>query len=255
MCSVMMGFAALQGFAQHRQIQQETKAQMMMYRQQAEAAAQNARVADRQREQVADRYAQEQMRLDARRRLVMGQNAASAGASGFDGTGSVLDMDASTIGAWREDSLNLLSNQRNDALDMYRNQVNYENEARANQAAEYNAKQQGKAKLLANFLSTAVSMYGAYKSTGGAGKGAAKGAESSSSWKPETGFESNSSNGAFRYTGYNGNTGSFGGFNAGQTGGFNVGKIGTPSLKFSYMKKDYIGQGVGRHQAWRIKGS
>ena len=254
MCSVMMGLAALQGFAQHRQIQQETKAQMMMYRQQAEAAAQNARVADRQREQVADRYAQEQMRLDARRRLVMGQNAASAGASGFDGTGSVLDMDASTIGAWREDSLNLLSNQRNDALDMYRNQVNYENEARANQAAEYNAKQQGKAMLLANFLSTAVSMYGAYKSTGGAGKGAAKGAESSSSWKPETGFESNSSNGTFRYTGYNGNTGSFGGFNAGQTGGFNVGKIGTPSLKFSYMKKDYIGQGVGRHQAWRIKG-
>lgn len=254
MCSVMMGLAALQGFAQHRQIQQETKAQMMMYRQQAEAAAQNARVADRQREQVADRYAQEQMRLDARRRLVMGQNAASAGASGFDGTGSVLDMDASTIGAWREDSLNLLSNQRNDALDMYRNQVNYENEARANQAAEYNAKQQGKAMLLANFLSTAVSMYGAYKSTGGAGKGPAKGAESSSSWKPETGFESNSSNGTFRYTGYNGNTGSFGGFNAGQTGGFNVGKIGTPSLKFSYMKKDYIGQGVGRHQAWRIKG-
>lgn len=254
MCSVMMGLAALQGFAQHRQIQQETKAQMMMYRQQAEAAAQNARVADRQREQVADRYAQEQMRLDARRRLVMGQNAASAGASGFDGTGSVLDMDASTIGAWREDSLNLLSNQRNDALDMYRNQVNYENEARANQAAEYNAKQQGKAMLLANFLSTAVSMYGAYKSTGGAGKGAAKGAESSSSWKPETGFESNSSNGTFRYTGYNGKTGSFGGFNAGQTGGFNVGKIGTPSLKFSYMKKDYIGQGVGRHQAWRIKG-
>lgn len=254
MCSVMMGLAALQGFAQHRQIQQETKAQMMMYRQQAEAAAQNARVADRQREQVADRYAQEQMRLDARRRLVMGQNAASAGASGFDGTGSVLDMDASTIGAWREDSLNLLSNQRNDALDMYRNQVNYENEARANQAAEYNAKQQGKAMLLANFLSTAVSMYGAYKSTGGAGKGAAKGAESSSSWKPETGFESNSSNGTFRYTGYNGKTGSFGGFNAGQTGGFNAGKIGTPSLKFSYMKKDYIGQGVGRHQAWRIRG-
>lgn len=185
----------------------------------------------------------------------MGQNAASAGASGFDGTGSVLDMDASTIGAWREDSLNLLSNQRNDALDMYRNQVNYENEARANQAAEYNAKQQGKAMLLANFLSTAVSMYGAYKSTGGAGKGAAKGAESSSSWKPETGFESDFSNGTFRYTGYNGKTGSFGGFNAGQTGGFNFGQVGTPSLKFSYMKKDYIGQGVGRHQAWRIKGS
>ena len=203
---------------------------------------------------MADRYAQEQMRLDARRRLVMGQNAASAGASGLDGAGSVLDMDASTIGAWREDSLNLLSNQRNDALDMYRNQVNYENEARANQAAEYNAKQQGKAMLLANFLSTAVSMYGAYKSTGGAGKGAAKGAESSSSWKPETGFESNSSNGTFRYTGYNGKTGSFGGFNAGQTGGFNFGQVGTPSLKFSYMKKDYIGQGVGRHQAWRIKG-
>lgn len=253
MCSVMMGLAALQGFSQHRQIQQEIKAQMMMYRQQAEAAAQNARVADRQREQVADRYAQEQMRLDARRRLVMGQNAASAGTSGFDGTGSVLDMDASAIGAWREDSLNLLSNQRNDTLDMYRNQVNYENEARSNQAAEYNAKQQGKAMLLANFLSTAVSMYGAYKSTGGAGKGAAKGAESSSSWKPETGFEGNISDGTLRYTGYNGNTGSFGGLNVGQIGGFNAGQIGTPSLKFAYMKKDYVGQGIGRHQAWRIK--
>lgn len=254
MCSVMMGLAALQGFAQHRQIQQETKAQMMMYRQQAEAAAQNARVADRQREQVADRYAQEQMRLDARRRLVMGQNAASAGASGLDGAGSVLDMDATTIGAWREDSLNLLSNQRNDALDMYRRQVNYENEARADRAAAYNVKQQGKAMLLANFISTAAAMYGARQEMGGAGKGAAKGTGSSSSWKPETGFDSNFSNGTFRYTGYNGKTGSFGGFNAGQTGGFNFGQVGTPSLKFSYMKKDYIGQGVGRHQAWRIKG-
>ena len=96
-----MGLAALQGFAQHRQIRQETKAQTMMYRQQAEAAEENAKIADRQREQVADRYAQEQMRLDARRRLVMGQNAASAGASGLDGAGSVLGMDAATIGAWR----------------------------------------------------------------------------------------------------------------------------------------------------------
>lgn len=254
MCSVMMGLAALQGFAQHRQIRQETKAQTMMYRQQAEAAEENAKIADRQREQVADRYAQEQMRLDARRRLVMGQNAASAGASGLDGAGSVLDMDAATIGAWREDSLNLLSNQRNDALDMYRRQVNYENEARADRAAAYNVKQQGKAILLANFISTAASMYGAYKEMGPAGKKAPQGATTGSSWKLETGFESNSSNGTFRYTGYAGNTGSFGGFNAGQIGGFNAGKIGTPSLKFSYRKKDYVGQGVGRHQAWRIRG-
>lgn len=254
MCSVMMGLAALQGFAQHRQIRQETKAQTMMYRQQAEAAEENAKIADRQREQVADRYAQEQMRLDARRRLVMGQNAASAGASGLDGAGSVLDMDAATIGAWREDSLNLLSNQRNDALDMYRRQVNYENEARADRVAAYNVKQQGKAMLLANFISTAASMYGAYKEMGPAGKKATQGATTGSPWKPETGFESNFSDGTFRYTGYNGKTGSFGGFNAGQIGGFNAGKIGTPSLKFSYMKKDYIGQGVGRHKAWRIKG-
>ena len=169
---------------------------------------------------MADRYAQEQMRLDARRRLVMGQNAASAGASGLDGAGSVLDMDAATIGAWRA----------------------------------YNVKQQGKAMLLANFISTAAAMYGARQEMGGAGKGAAKGTGSSSSWKPETGFDSNFSNGTFRYTGYNGKTGSFGGFNAGQTGGFNFGQVGTPSLKFSYMKKDYVGQGIGRHQAWRIKG-
>lgn len=173
MCSVsaaLIGLSAAQGVSQIAATRQQTKAQVAAYNAQAEAANQNARIADKQREQLADKYLQEQQQLDRRKRLAIGQHAAEAGASGFTNTGSVQDMDASTIDQWRTDSMNLLGNQRNDTKSAYINQVNYINQANAARASAQNAKAQGRQALFGTILSTAASIYGAARNYGSAGR-------------------------------------------------------------------------------------
>ncbi len=173
MCSVsaaLIGLSAAQGVSQIAATRQQTKAQVAAYNAQAEAASQNARIADKQREQLADKYLQEQQQLDRRKRLAIGQHAAEAGASGFTNTGSVQDMDASTIDQWRTDSMNLLGNQRNDTKSAYINQVNYINQANAARASAQNAKAQGRQALFGTILSTAASIYGAARNYGSAGR-------------------------------------------------------------------------------------
>lgn len=178
MCSVsaaLIGLTAAQGVSQIAATRQQTKAQEAYYNNQAEVANQNARVADRQREQLADKYAKEQEQLNAKKRLTLGQHAAEAGASGLSNSGSVQDMDASTIDAWKESSMDLLSNQRNDTKSAYINQVNYINQANAAKTAAYNAKIQGRQAMFGTILSTAASIYGAAKNYGGSGSNGGSG--------------------------------------------------------------------------------
>ena len=173
MCSVtaaMIGLTALQGFSQYSSQRAQYKAQAQAYDAQAKAAQQNARIQERQREQVADQYALRQKQLDDKRRLILGQQAASAGASGLDGVGSALDAGAAAIDQWRSDSMNLLGNQRRDTLSVYQNQVNYENQANAARTAASNIRSQARAAAFATILGTAASMYGAYKTYGNAAK-------------------------------------------------------------------------------------
>lgn len=170
MCSVsaaLIGLTAAQGITSMASAHQQAKAQSAYYNSQAEAAEQNARIADKQREQISDKYLQKQQQLDARRRLVIGQHAAEAGASGLTSSGSVQDMDAATIDEWRNSSMNLLGNQRNDTKSAYINQVNYINQANNARAAAYNARQQGKQAMFGTLLSTAASIYGVAKTYGG----------------------------------------------------------------------------------------
>lgn len=165
------------GASQIAATRQQTKAQVAAYTAQAEAANQNARIADKQREQLSDKYLEEQKQLDNRRRLAIGQHAAEAGASGFTNTGSVQDMDASTIDQWRSDSMNLLGNQRNDTKSAYINQVNYINQANAAKASAQNAKAQGRAAMFGTILSTAASMYGSIKNASSAGTSGSSGTQ------------------------------------------------------------------------------
>ena len=62
--------------------------------------------------------------------------------------------------AYRKDSMNLLSNQRNDTWSNYVNVVNYQNQANAFRASASNARQQGRANRFNTILGTAASMYG-----------------------------------------------------------------------------------------------
>lgn len=185
----MIGLFAASRISQMASARQQAKAQSAYYNAQADAAEQNARIADKQREQISDQYLQKQQQLDARRRLAIGQHAAEAGASGFTSAGSVQDMDASAIDEWRNSSMNLLSNQRNDTKSAYINQVNYLNQANSARAAAYNARQQGKQAMFGTLLSTAASIYGVAKTYGNAAKQPASGSlhhQAATSGMPET---------------------------------------------------------------------
>ena len=162
MCTtaIALGLTALQGYTQYRAADAQADAQMAYYNAQADAAEQNARIQERKGEQIADQYLQQQQKLDDRRRLIRGQQAASAGASGLAAGGSVLDVMGSSEDAYRQDSLNLLSNQRNDTWSNYVNVVNYQNQANAFRASAANAEQQGKANKFNTILGTATSMFG-----------------------------------------------------------------------------------------------
>ena len=109
-----------------------TRMQAEQQRQQAEATYQNARIQSRKGEQIAEQYNQQQQQLDARRRLAIAANNASMGAAGIvSGVGSGLDILSATNDAWEQDSLNLLSNQRNATYDNYVQEVNLRNQGNA----------------------------------------------------------------------------------------------------------------------------
>ena len=159
---------------------QEYKSQQRAYEAQEQAARQNAAIIDRQRSQQADAYAQKQSQLNDRMKLVRGQAAAAAGAGGFTATGSVNDILDSSYDAYQKDSLNLLSQQRNDSWSAYVNQVNYLNQASAYDSAARQVRKQGHQKIFGTLLGAAATAYG-QGWIGGKGSGAG-----TSSWANST---------------------------------------------------------------------
>lgn len=161
MCSITMALAGLStGFQMAGQYQQ-SRAQAAAYNAQAEVAEQNARIQNRKGEQIAEQYAQQQRQMDAKRRLAVGQQVAAAGSSGIAaGIGSSLDILTATQNAWEEDSLNLLTNQRNATYDNYVTEVNQRNQAAAARAQADAAKSAGNMAMFSTLLGGAASMYG-----------------------------------------------------------------------------------------------
>ena len=122
---MMMGLTALQGVSQIAATNQQAKAQQAYYDAQAQAAEQNADIQAKKGEQIAEQYAYEQQKLNDRRRLVAGQQAAAFGAAGISvDMGTALDLSDSSFRAYRKDSNQLLSNQRNDQWSNYLGVVN-----------------------------------------------------------------------------------------------------------------------------------
>lgn len=159
MCTVMAGIAAIGGLMQYRAARQQAKAESAYYSAMAEQNATNAKIAEQQRSQISDRYLQQQKQLDDRRRLIIAQHAADAGASGLTNSGSVLDADSAAYDQWKESSMNLLWNQRVDTHDAWVNQANYMNQASANRASAANARSQGRLSALSTLIGTASSVY------------------------------------------------------------------------------------------------
>ncbi len=177
MCGVMPVIAGVMGLIQYRQQQEAASHQASMYRAQAEAADQNARVENRKQEQIADRYAQEAEKLRARQRIAAGQANAAAGAAGIaSGSGSVLDLLSSSDDAYQSDQANLLLNQRNDNYASRVTQSNYEHQAASHRASARNVEAQAKWNGINTILGTAASIvtgggFGGGKSSGGSSRG------------------------------------------------------------------------------------
>lgn len=187
MCSItgaMLGMNILQGVNQYRSQRAQANATIQMYNAQADAASQNAKIAGRQREQVAESYLQKQMSLDAKKRMILGQHLASAGASGLGNGGSVLDMNSSVVDEYNNDSLNLLSNQRNDTWGAWTNEANYINQANGARASAANVRAQSKMAGLATILGTATSLIGGWNTYKGAKKAMAQTALNTVSGNP-----------------------------------------------------------------------
>ena len=162
MCSIALALAGLSTGLQMAGQYQQSRAQAAAYEAQAQAAYQNAKIQNKKGELMAEQYAQQQRSLDNKRRLVEGQQAAAAGASGIEGgVGSSLDVYNASMSAWREDSINLLTNQRNDEWSNYVGEVNYRNQGNAAMANAKAAKQAGNIQMATTLLGAAASMYGA----------------------------------------------------------------------------------------------
>lgn len=154
--------AALLGVQMATQLmgqRQQYKQQQRMYEAQAQTAQQNAAIISKQREQQAEAYAQKQKQLNDRFRLARGQARAEAGASGLTADGSVADILSSSEDAYKQDSINLLQNQRNDSWNSYVNEVNYRNQANAYNNAASNARKQGHQKMFATLIGNAANIY------------------------------------------------------------------------------------------------
>ena len=161
MCSLTLALTGLTTGLQVAGQYQQSRAQAAAYEAQAQAAYQNAKIQNKKGEIMAEQYAQQQRDLDARRRLVTGQQTAAAGASGISSTvGSPLDVYTASMEGWGQDTVNLLNNQRNDEWSNYVGEVNYRNQGNAARANAKAAKQAGNLAMAGTILGAASSMYG-----------------------------------------------------------------------------------------------
>ena len=182
MCSVALALAGISTGLQMAGQYQQSRAEAAAANAQADAARANANIQAKKGEQIAAQYAQQQSRLNDKRRLVAGQQRAAAGAAGLQGgVGSSLDLLMATDSAYNTDSINLLNNQRNDIFDSNNAIHNYE-------AQEKNSRQQAKAAIRSGNLAmagTALTFLGqAY--SGGMFKGAGGSAASGTAQTPTT---------------------------------------------------------------------
>ena len=175
MCSVALALTGLTTGLQVAGQYQQSRAQAAAYEAQAQAAFQNARIQNKKGELMAEQYAQRHRDLDAKRRLVTGQQTAAAGAAGISGAvGSPLDVYTASMEAWGQDTVNLLNNQRNDEWNNYTGEVNYRNQGYAAEANAKAAKRAGNIGIAGTLLGAAASIYG-MQGGGGSSSSAASG--------------------------------------------------------------------------------
>lgn len=163
-------FTGLQAVTSVQQQRQAYKAQAAAYEAQAKAAEQNAAIQSKKRELEADDYAQQQRKLTDAMKLARGRALAAAGSGGYTSDGSVNDILDASEDQYKQDSMNLLSQQRISSWNNYVNEVNYRNQASSYKTAAQNTKVQGRMGIASTILGAAASLYALNSGGGSAAK-------------------------------------------------------------------------------------
>lgn len=158
---------AVQTVAQVAAQNQQYQAQKAQYRAAEATARQNAAIQQKKAELTAENYAKKQKTLTDNMRLARGRISAAAGSAGLDSSGSILDLTSASEDAFRQDTQNLLSQQRVENWNNYINQVNYINQANAYNAAVKNARKTRNAGIFGTILGGAANIYGVTAKAGG----------------------------------------------------------------------------------------
>ena len=155
----LMALSGLGTYAQYKAIGQQADAQSAMYNAQAEQDRQNALIEQGKSKQIAAKYADEQEKLNAQRRLAVAHNIAEAGASNMvAGWGSEFDVRNAINTGYQNDALRLLTDQRYATTDSWIQQANYLNQANQYDAASKNVQSQAKAAQAATLIGGAASL-------------------------------------------------------------------------------------------------
>lgn len=122
----------------------QSRAQAAGYENQANAADQNAKIAEKQAVSAAENGAQEEKQMRQRGEATIGAQKASFAASGLDtGSGSAMDVIADTSTQNNLDALTVRKNAANQVWGYQAEQTNFKNQARAARSAASNAKTAG----------------------------------------------------------------------------------------------------------------
>lgn len=136
-----------------------------MKRRRKQAAEQNAKVVEQQREQANRQNLDEAEQLKARRDIIAGQNRAAFGAAGLGMTsGTGLDLLAANYGVYDEDKEKLNYNLQNDD---YNRRVEYAGQM--DKAASARSAAKSAKNPMGTILSAASSLYGLPKVASGGG--------------------------------------------------------------------------------------
>lgn len=142
---------------------QEGRAQSAAYQNQANAADQNAKIAERQAVTAAQNGAQEEKEMRRRGAATIGAQKTAFAASGIDsGSGSATDVINDTSSQNELDALAIRKNSANQVWGYQADQTNYKNQASASRTAAKNARTAGNLNAFGTLLSGYTSMQSKY---------------------------------------------------------------------------------------------
>lgn len=160
MCSITIGLMAASAVMSAYGSYSQGQAQAAAAEAQAQQADYNAKIAEQQAQDAEHRgrIAEQNQRMKTAQ--VLGQQRAGFGASGFDLSGTALDILGDTAMVGEMDALTVRHNAEYEAWDRRQQAYGFQNEAAVARASGKNAKKAGMINAGTSLLGSAATIYG-----------------------------------------------------------------------------------------------